>query len=586
MTFGVPYKVSPASRILFPLLVLTLALVARAGAVEPPSTLAEWSRFEASWTPDVTPTNPFDADEIDVRAEFVGPGGKSVEAIGFWFQDYTRALVSNRERLTAVGAPHFRVRFTPTRPGRWKWRWVVRTGGQTVTLPFAELRVTPAKDHGFLRQSKRDRRHLAFDDGSSYFAVGENTGWYDARGSFAYDDWFGKLSDQGANFGRIWMSSWTFGIEWDDTGLGNYTRRLDRAWQLDRVLDEAERTDIFVMISFLNHGAFSSFFNPAWANNPYNGALGGPLARPAEFFTSAEAKKLFARRLRYMIARWGYSTHVHSWELWNEVDLTDGYRSAPGTAWHAEMAALIRALDPNDHLVTSSHAFSEDTLLYSEGGLDFTQLHFYGDIYFPTYANLPKMVVDRTMARVDATKRPVLFGEIGVNSRGPNETRAVDPDGIGVHDGLWAGVVSGGIGTGMTWWWDNLIAAEPERYYPMFGSVARFVDGIRWDRERFRAADATVTTSGRSVTAYGLRGRKTLLLWLKDDGYQWHDHDEVEITDAVLSIDRRWCGRWYDPWTGTWLDRIKLDGPIAVPPFSRDLALLAARCPANEILPE
>ena len=567
-------------------LVTILVLAAPARAADPPSSLAEWSRFEAAWTPDVAPANPFDPDEIDVRAEFVSPGGKTVEVIGFWFQDYARSLVANRERLTAVGEPSFRVRFTATQPGRWRWRWVIRAGGTTSVLPFAELRVTPAKDRGFLRASKRDPRQLAFDDGSPYFAVGENTGWYDARGSYAYDDWFGELSAQGANFGRIWMSSWTFGIEWDDTGLGDYTRRLDRAWQLDRVLEEAERTDIHVMISFLNHGAFSSFFNPAWANNPYNAALGGPLARPADFFTSAEAKKLFERRLRYMIARWGFSTHVHSWELWNEVDLTDGYRSAPVTAWHAHMAALIRALDPNDHLITTSHAFLDDPLVYTDGGLDYTQLHFYGNIYFPTYANLPKMVVDRTMARVVSTGRPVLFGEIGVDSRGPNETRAVDPEGVGVHDGLWAGVFSGGIGTAMTWWWDNLIDVEPERYYPMFGAVARFVDGIRWDRERFRPAGATVTSSSRPVTAYGLRGRSRLLLWLKDDAYQWHSPGAVEIADATLRVDRRWCGQWYDPWAGVWLERVKLDGAIPVPPFSRDIALLAARCPATELRPD
>ena len=55
--------------------------------------------------------------------------------------------------------------------------------------------------------------------------------------------------------------------------------------------------------------------------------------------------------------------------------------------------------------------------------------------------------------------------------------------------------------------------------------------------------------------------------------------------DATLQVDRRWCGQWYDPWTGTWLERVKLDGAIPVPPFSRDLALLAARCPATDLHP-
>jgi hypothetical protein len=587
ITFRVWFAVREARRALACALVLLLTSgAARASAeTSPPTSIAEWSRFEASYVPGTTPTNPFDPGEIDVRAEFVSPGGVTVDVLAFWYQGYERSLVSGNERLTPVGDPHFLVRFTPDRPGRWRWRWVIRQGDAIARLPFANLQVSPARDPGFIRVSTRDPRYLAFDDGSPYFAVGENTGWYDRRGSFAYDDWFGELAAQGANFGRIWMSSWTFGIEWDDTELGDYTKRLDRAWQLDRVLEEAERDGIYVMLSLLNHGAFSSYFNSAWAANPYNAALGGPLATPAQFFTDATARELFARRLRYIVARWGWSTHVQAWELWNEVDLTDGYNSANIAAWHRDMVTRLRALDPFDHLISTSHAFLNDQNVLGSG-LDFTQLHFYANGQGGGLQNVPRTVVTRTAERLLATgNKPVLFGELGVDSRGPNETRANDPEGVGIHDGLWAGVVSGGFGTAMSWWWDNLIALEPERYYPMFGHVARFVDGIRWDRERFAPAGATAVSSSRPVVAYGLRGRKRLLLWLKDDKFQWNAPGAVEIADATLKVDGRWCGQWYDTWTGEWLGRVELRGgaPVPVPPFQRDLALLAGRCPARNL---
>ena len=558
---------------------------ARSGGAPAPESVAEWSRFEASFVPAVPPANPFDPGEIDVRAEFVTPGGRTLDVPAFWYQGYERSLVSGSERLTPVGDPHFLVRFTPDRPGRWRWRWIIRQGDAIAVLPYATLQVSPARGRGFLRVSRRDPRHLAFDDGTPYFAVGENTGWYDRRGSFAYDDWFGRLAEQGANFGRIWMSSWTFGIEWNDTGLGDYTKRLDRAWQLDRVLEEAERDGIYVMLSLLNHGAFSSFFNSAWADNPYNAANGGPLATPAQFFTDPTARELFERRLRYVVARWGWSTHLQAWELWNEVDLTDGYVSANVAAWHAAMAARLRALDPNDHLVTTSHAFLSDANVLLNGGLDFTQRHAYANQQPPPLRNIGFAVVSQTQERLLATGKPVLFGELGVDYRGPNETRAADPEGVGIHDGLWAGVVSGGIGTAMSWWWDNLIALEPERYYPMFGAVARFVEGIRWDRERFVPAETAVASSSRPVVAYGLRGRKKLLVWLKDDAFQWNAPGAASITDATLQVKGRWCGQWYDPWTGAWLERVELRGAVPVPPFERDLALLAGRCPATDLHP-
>ncbi|HYL53420.1 MAG TPA: hypothetical protein VEZ15_15710, partial [Acidimicrobiia bacterium] len=459
----------------------------------------QWSRFEASYEPSARPVNPFDPDEIDVRAVFFPPDHGPIEVVAFWFQDYARSLVGGREHLTPKGAPHFLMRLTPETPGLWRWHWVIRQRGRTTYLGEQYLRVTPAKGHGFLRVSKRDPRYLAFDDGAPYFAVGENTGWYDARGTYAYDDWFGALAKQHANFGRIWMSSWAFGIEWNDTGLGNYSNRLDRAWQLDRVLDEADHRDIYVMISLLNHGAFSTVFNSEWANNPYNAVNGGPLSTPAEFFTNSEARKLFEQRLRYIVARWGWSTHVQSWELWNEVDLTDRYNSAAVASWHAEMTARLHALDPYDHLVTTSHAiFAADPSVWKVPGLDFTQLHYYADT-FPQYSNLSKTVMTWTADRSAVTGKPVVFGELGVDSRGPAETSADDPQGIGLHDGLWAGVVSGDFGTAMPWWWDNLIAAEPNRYYPMFGSVATFVARVPWDREAFHAARASVAGSSRPV---------------------------------------------------------------------------------------
>ena len=571
-------------RLAFP---TVLALTLIAGAVVPVGAVAarqpraeqvaQWSRFEATYVPPTTPANPFDPEEIDVRAEFSGPGPTHREVLGFWFQDYERSLVNGRERLTPLGDPAFRIRFTPERAGQWRWRWVIRTPGHVDVQPWQRLRVSHARDHGFLRVSERDPRMLAFDDGSPYFAVGENTGWYDQRGTYAYDDWFGQLAAQDANFGRLWMSSWAFGIEWKDTGLGNYTNRLDRAWQLDQVVDEAERQDIYVMLALLNHGAFSRFFNSEWADNPYNVANGGPLNAPVDFFTDATARRLFEQRLRYIVARWGSSTHVMAWELWNEVDLTLA-PSASITAWHAEMAAELRALDPYDHLVTTSHAlFPNDPAVWQNGGVDFTQLHFYAD-QIPAFARVSRTVTSFTRDRLAQTGKPVLFGELGIDSRGPVETVQNDPEGIGVHDGLWAGVVSGGIGTAMPWWWDSVIAGDPQRYYPMFGSVARFVDGVQWDREAFTTSTATVSGGTRPVVPLGLQGKRSLLLWLKDDTFQWNTPQDADITGATLQLPGRWCGDWYDTWTGEWQAPVKFRDRVTVPTFRRDIALRARQC--------
>lgn len=141
--------------ILTPLLVaLASALPVRDAVAQAPAAVAEWSRFEASFVPAAPPANPFDPGEIDVRAEFVSPGGKTLEVPAFLYQGYERSLVNGSAHLTPVGEPHFLVRFTPDRPGRWRWRWVVREGDAIAVLPYVALQVSPAHGRGFLRVSR------------------------------------------------------------------------------------------------------------------------------------------------------------------------------------------------------------------------------------------------------------------------------------------------------------------------------------------------------------------------------------------------------------------------------------------------
>jgi hypothetical protein len=468
----------------------------------------------------------------------------------------------------------------------------VRTPAGTTTTKWRALDVTRSDDPGFVRRSNHDPRYLAFDDGSPYFAIGANTGWYDDRGTFAYDDWFEALARQDGTYARVWMPSWGFGIEWKDTGLGDYRGRLDRAWQLDRVLEHAERRGIYVAVSLLNHGAFSTTFNSEWADNPYNAANGGPLTSPVEFFTNEHARALFQQRLRYVVARWGYSTHVLSWELWNEVDLTDGYDTDVSVAWHTEMADELRRLDPADHLVTTSFAFAgNDPAVWAAGGVDYTQLHAYAraevaGTVIELFSNVARHVSDLTATRRAETGLPVLFAELGVDARGPDETERADPDGIGIHDGLWAGALSGGLGTAMTWWWDNLVDVQPRRYYPMFGSVARFVHGVQWDREQLGPASATASSPSRPLVASGLQGPERVLLWVKDDAYQWTTPKQARLADATVTIGGlgagTWCGTWWDTWKGEARADVQVDGgtPVVLeaPPFTGDIALRLRPC--------
>jgi len=589
------------------LLVLPLALVAaRCGIPGPqPSATAGalttqarvFERFETAGSIWAEWDNPFDPEQVRLDGEFRAPDGSVVVMPGFFLQPFSRRLVGDYERLEARGQTQWRVRMTPTQTGSWEWRWRVTTPIGSFDTAWEPFEVAPAAPdrHGFLRRSPLDGRHLRHDDGTPYVAIGQNLAWYDGRGTYAYDDWIAKLAANGVNFIRLWMPSWAFGLEVirrapdgsvESSSLGDYTDRLDRAWQLDYVMDLAERNGIQVMLCIQNHGPFSLEANSEWDDNPYNAANGGPLAAPDAIFTDPTARALFQRRLRYLVARWGSAPNLLAWELWNEVDLV-GQGDAV-TLWHAEMADTLRALDPYDHLISTSLARSTTNPLWNLAQIDFTQIHHY---QFPLSIDMPTVLHSRLRVYANAyPDKPRLVSEYGVDYRGPAETLAGDPDGVGFHQGLWVGLLGGGFGTGMSWWWDNVV--DPSDLYFHFGAIARFVAGVAFDAQHFEANRPPVASTGRTLAAYALRGESALLAWIQNVDHQWtldpplDGPDETPVEAATLVLDGlgdgAWTARWIDPYTGEDVasETVFVTGgtvTLGVPTFTRDTALRLER---------
>jgi len=537
--------------------------------------------------------NPFDPAEVDVQVTFTAPSGTTSTTAAFFTQDYTRALVGQREQLNATGSGHWRVRYTPTEPGDWSWISSVSIDGgkPTISPPETFTCELDASSHGFLRRSPDDSRHLQWDDGSPYTAIGENLSWYDQRGTFAYDTWLDRLAAHDATWIRLWMPTWAFSLETLTRGaggvivqnsLGNYTTRLDKAWQLDYVIEAARARGIVVQLVLQNHGPFSVDHNAEWDNNPYNASNGGPLTDPTQFFTNNTAKELFERRMRYIVARWGYATNL-VWEFWNEVDLTNA-APADVIAWHADMGDRLRALDPYDHLQTTSvdgQLLGNPTAwvpLFELAQIDLSQLHFYGignaaPLDFTTF--LPIFV-----APLLALDKPMLVAEAGVDFRGPAETIAADPDGQGFHELLWTGLFSGGYGSGMTWWWDNVV--DPLDQYDTLDGLNVLTSGVAFDQENFVRDGATAATvDGTPLEVFPLRGRRTSLIWVRNDANWWHQPDFTSITGATLTvdglIDGEWRVEWVDPYSGAVTDGGVLsvrggDTSVALPTFSGELA--------------
>ncbi len=543
-----------------------------------PIARTHWQTFEATLDRPVTEENPFDPGIIAIDATFTGPDGATFSVPAFAFQDFSRALDSDetppRERLTPVGDRVWRVRFRPpmdAAAGVWRWSWRATTPDGVETSPEMTFTPTPdANTHGLVRTSPHDRRQLAHEDGAPFVAIGENMAWHDARGSFAYDDWLATLSRSGGNFIRVWMPSWAFGLEWSTRAAdgtlsarpGDYGDRLDRAWRLDTVLAEARRRGVQVMLTLQNHGPFSTVHASEWARNPWNAALGGPLAAPEQVFGDATARALFKRRLRYITARWGHLDNLLAWELWNEVDLVHAPTSPEVVAWHREMGAELRALDPHDRLVTTSlgglevlAALLDDDVaglaerhapLWDLPEIDLTQLHLYG-------LGALQLDFSRDISRLTpylaSFERPLLVAEAGVSAVSADETLSADPTQTAFTDILWGGLFAGGFGGGMSWWWDDI--THPMALEQLLAPLATLVAGVAFDREAFVAALSEPTPE---LTVQTLVGATVALAWLRDTAHQrWAPADRVlpESTVTLAGLEPgRWVARWLDPTVG------------------------------------
>lgn len=132
---------------------------------------------------------------------------------------------------------------------------------------------------------------------------------------------------------RILMHPETATLEWtpyyDDFGVWPYYSGLvgrynmASAWKLDYLVDLAHLRGLRIVLCFETTRPFQEIPSREgldWRSNPYNAANGGPLTSPEQFFSNNEAEDYYKRKLRYIIARWGYSSDVLAWQLFNEID--------------------------------------------------------------------------------------------------------------------------------------------------------------------------------------------------------------------------------------------------------------------------
>lgn len=464
--------------------------------------------------------DPFDPKQVLVEGHFQGPDGKVVDVDGFLDQDYTSSHGTNDgwDHVTPKGSLYWAVRFSPALPGTYTWWVTCKDASGTAASAKKSLKITanPAAT-GFVRVAP-NRTNFQFDNGAAFYAIGMCIAWPNWRGMYDFQRRFRLFSRNGGNAVRVFMSWPGMPLERARVPVGGldpskaipYLRQylfpelnerthngrqdpwgglgkidLAYAWRYDRLLDLARQNNLHLMLCLMIHADLvDDRPNGTWSLNPYNRANGGMLEHPLDFFSNPQAKAFFKRRLRYIVARWGWSSNVMSWELFNEVDnISYGHYPEQASAeWHREMARYLKRIDPCHHLVTTSTGARQYDSLFKIPEIDYAQAHYYN------FVDSVPLVVFSNIQGVKRFGKPHLISEFGqefLQKRFNGSTNYSDPKGVHIQTGLWASLASPGAGTVWPWYWDNYL--EPLHLFGLYQPVAGFARGIPWNKMHWKA---------------------------------------------------------------------------------------------------
>jgi len=309
---------------------------------------------------------------------------------------------------------------------------------------------------------------------------------------------------------------------------------------------------------------------------------------------------------RYLQARWGYSSNIHSWELLNEGN--DGPRDGRhwtaadefGKFMHCRVFGINTINDPNEgvvcpkthpnvHLVTTSffagsfpfHFWNNTDDLY--GDIDFADQHLYpkegiDTTFYDTAQNTYDLSVQRGAYKLPdgshnptSVKKPYIRGEVGwsfIDTTGNSDLFVQNAtNGVWVHNYLWGQLNHGG---GMEQYWVGGLTYGRHIYNidrfgnplhdhrPQFGNFYRFIKDIPLNNGNYSAINASSNNS--DVRIWGQKdvenGRAHA--WIQNSAHTWKNvYDQVSIqpenvvfTLSGFSPNTSYILEWWDTSAG------------------------------------
>ena len=491
-------------RSLFALLSVQAALCAAAAA---PRIIAarlltdgplEYRKTEFSLEVSASFVNPYATADVAVDMHLEAPSGKEITLPCFF---------SSGDSTSSV----WLARFAPRETGTYLCSFSVgdRTHA-TASSDTLEFRVIPSGRDGFLHAN--GAWCLTFDSGRPFRGLGENVGWESRSfedSAWTYDSLLASLARNGANFFRTWMCQWNLPLEWQTVrGTRRYadTREYYNPGgirRMDELVALADSLGLFMMLTLDSGG---SLRNPFWYDT---GAARGAGRDPGEFFRLATIRRKYRDKLRYIVARWGYSTSIAAFEFFNELDNV-AFTPSPHDSmlirpddiveWHSAMSRYLHDIDPCNHVITTSISHRDIPGLDALPYVDINQKHIYKHT---------DELRSELLRYTRTYNRPYVIGEFGYewdwNIDFSTITSGLEYD---YRRGLWYGLFSPTPILPMTWWWE---------FFESRG-MTPYMRGVREISDRMLNAGkgefAPVEVSAGLIEAYAVRCGATVFVYL------------------------------------------------------------------------
>lgn len=441
--------------------------------------------------------------------------GNTYTRRAFLSADYIQSANSEDSGLQQSGARYYAIRHSSRTSGAHTWKAFLANNTLAAQGSFTVKNNNTRG--GILQRSTTNPRLLAFTNGDIFIATGLNIAWatppYRLEKHLAYIRSFAK---NGGNHIRLWMCSWSAGIE--SNTPDQY--RLDHAYLLDRILELCRQKNVYVTLVLDNHHDLvhgKSF--------PY----GKTVTERIKNFLSTPLSEQYKRRLRYIVARYGSDSHIMNWELFNELDEVLFDNAPPASMgnlrtlcarWVTASATFMKSIDQDQHLISSSLSWSDWDDVMAAQGLDLVQVH----TYIPPFKNLDPLQKDGILplqARIPQLTRlarPYSFSELGYQgSNEHNDGHLADPHGLLLRQQLWASFLLGSYGSGMTWWWDTYI--DKNNLWKLYQPFTKSCAYIDWQDPQLKPLQAN---QGSSLRAIGWQSSTQALIWPQLRDNSWH----------------------------------------------------------------